>query len=304
MDKENLTSRYDKYSSEKLIEIINSDKEVYREEAVTVAKEILFGRGFADKFEEVLENELDLLPNEELTSIVESKEGFYSRKKVKASARVLQKRGFEVFLPAYLQRFHDQKSTKNEIKKIPLGPDMKSYVMDIIDRNQANYILGPIVSLIGGIMLIYMGAQVPNNGEIGLVIGGILVLFSIWRFVSISNNIKSEEWINTFEEYPSKVIWAKPINVKHKVGLVLPIGEENFIEIWTSDRKKLIFEFNNSDEVLKFYQLANTCFPDAQLGYSSEIEEIFVMNTDIFIEVLKKLNLYYSISEYFMKKIQ
>ncbi len=161
-----------------------------------------------------------------------------------------------------------------------------------IETYLALFVLGALA-----LFLLIFGIIIPFALLIALGLGAALGGYLIIK--KSPGELKgSEFWIKQIEEKGDEIVWVKPFKTKHTLGLVITLFEENHFQIFTKEGYRIHFKCDNDKQKVLFFDLIKTYFKEAHLGFSHDIEALYKLDKERFIENLKKKSLYTPLSSF------
>ncbi len=140
--------------------------------------------------------------------------------------------------------------------------------------------------------LIYTGIAMLHS-SLWFILLVLLGLIPLSLAILFSSGVKSSEyWINVVKNKSGNIIWIKPISVKHTVGLIITLYNENKFQLLTIDGKNLTINCTSEEAKRDFFEGIKKHLPHAHIGYSPQILELYYADRINFISILQKNNAY------------
>jgi hypothetical protein len=176
-------------------------------------------------------------------------------------------------------------------------PEFETFVEDASMKNSLGLYAGTAVLFLLGCFLLYWGVRL---GFAPIFIMGLLpwggIAFLLFRF---KGELKGGTyWVNLFYEHPEKIIWIKPINVRHTAAFLITLYQEMHFQVRTSDGLSITIKCDSQQDQQVFFKGLHRCTPDAHIGYDERVEHLYAQHRSQFIELLKQENRYLPVTQF------
>lgn len=160
---------------------------------------------------------------------------------------------------------------------------------------QAEAGLGMLLFVSFILFFVYWGFQIPFLFIPAVIFGGIGYLI----YKKLPGDFKgSDFWVDMIKNNPENIVWIKPITTKHTVGLVITLYKEQKFQMLTANGIFVTMKCDKENEAEIFLNGVKNHMPNAQLGFSHQIKNIYKQDPSQFIENLKQKGLYTPISSF------
>lgn len=164
-------------------------------------------------------------------------------------------------------------------------------IRSAVSKNLVGGIVGVVLLSVFGIFLLGSGIAmlfVPII-IIGLIpVGGIFLIVSRFK-----GDFKGGDyWINLLNNEPQKIVWIKPVNIRHTAAYVITLYSEMHFQILTTDKLAIMIKCESRESQQLFLRGMQEYAPHAHIGYSDMAAFYFRSDPNDFIADLKGNNEY------------
>jgi hypothetical protein len=99
-------------------------------------------------------------------------------------------------------------------------------------------------------------------------------------------------WLNLVKNDPGKIVWIKPVEVKHTVGYVITLFRLKEFQLLTRENEHITIVCDNDEYREIFFRGIRKYLPHAHIGYTSQVSGIYVEDPAYFLRHLEKRRLY------------
>lgn len=118
--------------------------------------------------------------------------------------------------------------------------------------------------------------------------GGIALIFYRFR-----GQLKSGDyWVDLLVNQPQKIIWVKPVNVRHTAYYVVTLFQESHFHLLSSDGASLDLKCDSDASRRVFFNGIRRYIPYAHIGYSPQVQYCYDNYRNQFIQALQQNNIY------------
>jgi hypothetical protein len=166
----------------------------------------------------------------------------------------------------------------------------------ITDKCENQYQLGIVaqVFLIGAAIL-SIGYGIANTFWPTSVIGVFMLLMAL--VVRKGRGYDGKHWYQRIVTNPESIVWIKPVVEKHTVWYVITLSKTNKVQLLTRDGIGVTFDCNDDKDRTVFFDGVKKYLPQAHIGYSLDIFEMYEQDPNEFINALQYENVYLPVIE-------
>jgi|GEM_PF-2603119 len=169
--------------------------------------------------------------------------------------------------------------------------DFERFVRKACMKNMLGAYAGIALLFLLGLFFVSFGIAIPFIPVLLLGLlpwGGIALL--IIRF---KGDLKGEDyWISLLVNHPEKVIWIKPIRVRHTAAYVITLYHEMNFQLLTADGIAIAIKCDSPLDQQIFLRGLKKYVPHAHAGYDERAEDLYRSYRPQFIELLKQEHRY------------
>jgi hypothetical protein len=165
------------------------------------------------------------------------------------------------------------------------------FIRSAASKNSAGSIAGIVLLALFGLFFLGFGIAIPF---VPIILIGLLPIGGIAMIVArFKGDLKGGEyWINLLVLEPEKIVWIKPVNIRHTAAYVVTLYEEMHFQIMTSEGLGILIKCNTREDQVLFIGGMRQYVPHAHLGYSDIINFHYKSDPTAFIQELKESGLY------------
>jgi hypothetical protein len=164
-------------------------------------------------------------------------------------------------------------------------------VRSAVSGNSIGGIVGIVVLLALALFLISFGFRLPFVPLIvmGLIpLGGIALI--IYRF---RGDLKgSDYWIDQLVQEPHKIVWIKPVNIRHTAAYVITLYNEMHFQVLNRDGLATMIKCDSPENQVLFISGMKQYAPHAHIGFTEAISHHYRSGPQQFIAELQRNGLY------------
>ena len=173
-------------------------------------------------------------------------------------------------------------------------PYFERFVRDASGTNAIGSYIGMGLLFLLGLFFVYWGFRL---GLIPLAIPGLLcwggIALIIYRF---RGQLKGGDyWVDLLVNQPQKIIWVKPVNIRHTAYYVVTLYQETHFHLLTTDGTSIDIKCDSPAAQQVFFNGIRRYIPYAHIGYSEQVQYCYNQHRDQFIAALQHNQLYHPV---------
>lgn len=139
---------------------------------------------------------------------------------------------------------------------------------------------------------LYLFYKVVETKEWLILIPAIIMGAGGYFIYKKSSNKDASYWIDLINKNPRGIVWIKPITLNHTIAVVITLFKKKKYQLFTDDMQSAIIDIETYQEEKVFFNGIKNLLPHVHIGYKSEIESIYSLNTQKFIPTLISKKIY------------
>jgi hypothetical protein len=178
-----------------------------------------------------------------------------------------------------------------------IGPrnfEFERFVRNACAKNMAGAVVGIILMVALAVFFLGFGIAMPF---IPIIVIGLIPLGAIFLMVfRFKGDMKGGEyWVNLMVNEPGKIVWIKPVNIRHTAAYVITLYNEMHFQILTSDGISIMIKCVSPQDQYVFVSGLKQYVPHAHFGYHDLIQFHYKSGPTEFLQELKDNGLYHPV---------
>lgn len=169
--------------------------------------------------------------------------------------------------------------------------EFERFVRSAVSNNFLGSIAGIIILVLLALFFIGFGISIPF---IPILVVGIIPVLGILLLVSrFKGDLKgSDYWIDQLVQEPQKIVWIKPINIRHTAAYVITLYNEMHFQVLNTDGLKVLIKCDSPANQHLFIRGFAQYAPHAHIGFNDAVEYCYNAGPGNFIGELQRKGLY------------